>query len=67
MKPKADNKKNPYQICYDNYMNTNADTECTGLLYQPAHNHEEWENSHEIFNFYPGHKIPSRLSGTEEK
>jgi len=26
------NCQNPYNICYDNYLNTNACTECTGLI-----------------------------------
>ena len=30
------NCQNPYNICYDNYLNTNACTECTGLICTPA-------------------------------
>ena len=26
------NCQNPYHLCYDNYLNTNACTECTGLI-----------------------------------
>ena len=28
---------NPYNVFYDNYLNTNATTECTGLLPYAAH------------------------------
>lgn len=27
---------NPYNVFYDNYLNTNATTECTGLGYRHA-------------------------------
>lgn len=47
---------NPYEIHYDNYLDTNASTECTGLMYRPSENFEEWERYHDVFNFYPGHK-----------
>ena len=33
----------PYNIYYDNYMDTAADTECTGLIHRAAENLEEWE------------------------
>ena len=43
----------PYQISYENYLNTNACTECTGLMYSLAHDREEWSSYHEIFDFAP--------------
>ena len=45
--------QNPYNICYDNYLNTNACTECTGLICTPAKDNDEWENYREIFDFIP--------------
>lgn len=55
MKQKKSEDSNPYRISYDDYLDTNASTECTGLMYQPAKGREEWEQYHEVFNFYPGH------------
>ena len=34
---------NPYNVFYDNYLNTNATTECTGLGYRMPHTREEWD------------------------
>ena len=42
---RKNNCQNPYNICYDNYLNTNA---CT-----PAKDNDEWENYREIFDFIP--------------
>lgn len=50
---------NPYRVYYDNYMNTNAATEVTGLICSGAYSHEEWDAYREIFNFEP---IPHRES-----
>ena len=33
---RKNNCQNPYNVCYDNYLNTNACTECTGLISTPA-------------------------------
>ena len=44
---------NPYNVFYDNYLNTNACTECTGLISTPAKDNEEWENYRKIFDFIP--------------
>ncbi len=52
-KEKTPDDKNPYNIMYNNYMDTNAGTECTGLMYQPADSRSEWDDYHEIFNFTP--------------
>lgn len=59
-------KTNPYNINYDNYLDTDASTECTGLMYRPSEDGSQWEMYHDIFNFYPGHKSPDEeLSETE--
>lgn len=45
--------QNPYNIFYDNYLNTNAATECTGLGYRMPDNLEEWDAYRQIFDFLP--------------
>lgn len=45
--------QNPYNIFYDNYLNTNATTECTGLGYRMPDNSEEWNACREVFDFLP--------------
>lgn len=45
--------ENPYNIFYDNYLDTAADTECTGVIYRAACSLEEWENYKDIINFSP--------------
>lgn len=47
------NCQNPYNICYDNYLNTNACTVCTGLICTPAKDNDEWESYRKIFDFIP--------------
>lgn len=44
-------RENPYNISYENYLDTNACTECTGLMQNAAQNREEWEAYREIFDF----------------
>ena len=34
--PQEKNAQNPYHIYYDNYLDTNACTECTGLINQES-------------------------------
>lgn len=46
-----DPDKNPYHVLYDNYLDTNACTECTGLMHQAAQGREEWDAYREIFDF----------------
>ena len=46
-------KKKDYGISYDNYMNTNAATEVTGLIPSGIDSREEWDNYREIFDFEP--------------
>ena len=43
----------PYNIFYDNYLNTNATTECTGLGYRMPDNLEEWDAYRQVFDFLP--------------
>lgn len=43
--------ENPYNISYENYLDTTACTECTGLMYRVAHDREEWDTYREIFDF----------------
>ncbi|MDD5803708.1 hypothetical protein ACTQWG_16030 [Blautia sp. HCP3S3_H10_1] len=45
--------ENPYNIFYDNYMNTNATTECTGLGYRMPYDQVEWDAYRQIFDFLP--------------
>ena len=53
MEKKSDSKndKIPYNISYENYLDTNACTECTGLMPGPASGREEWDMYQEIFDF----------------
>lgn len=44
---------NPYNVFYDNYLNTNATTECTGLGYRMTHTREEWDACRQVFDFLP--------------
>lgn len=50
--PKSVKKtKDPYNVYYENYLDTNACTECTGLMPNAVHNREEWDTYREIFDF----------------
>lgn len=42
---------NPYHISYENYLDTPACTECTGLMPSVAHDRDEWDAYREIFDF----------------
>lgn len=45
-------ESNPYRIFDDeSYLDTNACTECTGLMYQYPADEEEWESYQEVFDF----------------
>lgn len=59
---RKNNCQNPYNVCYDNYLNTNACTECTGLISTPAKDNEEWENYRKIFDFIPDPSDESKKS-----
>lgn len=45
--------QNPFGVFYDNYLDTTACTECTGLMPKAARNREEWDAYREIFDFTP--------------
>lgn len=51
MEQKKENTDNPYRISYENYLDTNACTECTGLMYQAAADRDEWDAYRDIFDF----------------
>lgn len=43
--------QNPYHVYYDNYLDTDACTECTGLMHRAAVDRQEWEAYLEVCNF----------------
>ena len=49
--------EDPYNVYYENYLDTNACTECTGLMPSAAHNREEWVAYLEIFDFTAMHPV----------
>lgn len=58
---------NPYNIYYDNDLDTAAGTECTGLIYRAACSLEEWENYKNIINFIPASPGRYSIDISEEK
>ena len=42
--PQEKNAKNPYHIQYKNYLDTNACTECTGLINHGIDDREQWDS-----------------------
>ena len=52
--PQEKNKKNPYHINYKNYLDTNACTECTGLITHGIASRELCESFRQIFDVVPG-------------
>lgn len=54
--PQEKNTKNPYHIYYDNYLDTNACTECTGLINHGIDSREQWDSFRQIFDFIPASK-----------
>ena len=51
--PQEKNTKNPYHIQYKNYLDTNAYTECTGLINHGIDSREQWDSFRQIFDFTP--------------
>ncbi|MDO5134780.1 MAG: hypothetical protein Q4D55_01900 [Eubacteriales bacterium] len=51
-------EENPYHVNYEHYLDTNACTECTGLMYRTPEDREEWEAYQEVFDFTP--EVPKR-------
>ena len=54
---KKDHEKNPYNIYYDNYLDTNACTECTGLIpfitERQGTGRDRWDCYRDVFDFFP--------------
>ncbi|MCI9389711.1 MAG: hypothetical protein HFH54_08540 [Lachnospiraceae bacterium] len=46
-----EDKENPFHVFYDSYLNTNACTECTGLIPSLAEDDREWNAYREVFDF----------------
>mgnify|MGYP000209957680 CR=1 FL=1 len=44
-------KQNPYNVYYENYLDTNACTECTGLMPRVARDSEQWNAFRDVFDF----------------
>ncbi len=42
-----------YHVSYENYLDTNACTECTGLMPNGADGRSEWDAYREIYDFLP--------------
>ena len=53
-----DGSQNPYHIYYDNYLDTDACTECTGLIYKAAEDRKEWDSYREVYDFTPRSSLP---------
>lgn len=51
---------NPYYVHYENYLDTNACTECTGLMPNMPEGREEWDSYREIFDFIPKPPAPDQ-------
>ena len=47
----------------DNYLNTNACTECTGLIPSLSEDAEEWDAYREIFDF---EAVPDKVTNSEK-
>lgn len=43
----------PYHIHYETNLDTNACTECTGLMPYGTETSMEWDSFREIFDFFP--------------
>ncbi len=54
---KKEPEKNPYNIYYDNYLDTNACTECTGLIpfieKREGDGKARWDRYRDVFDFFP--------------
>ena len=51
-------KKNPYNVYYENYLDTNACTECTGLMPRAARSREQWDAFRDVFDFTAKPPVP---------
>ena len=51
-------KMNPYNVYYENYLDTNACTECTGLMPRAARSREQWDAFRDVFDFTAKPPVP---------
>lgn len=63
---KKNSKENPYNISYENYLDTNACTECTGLMPSLPTGREEWDTYRDVFDFAPKPPISKASNGKKE-
>ncbi len=54
----SEKKKNPYNVYYENYLDTNACTECTGLMPRAARSREQWDAFRDVFDFTAKPPVP---------
>lgn len=54
----SEKKKNPYTVYYENYLDTNACTECTGLMPRAARSRERWDAFRDVFDFTAKPPVP---------
>ena len=54
----SEKKKNPYNVYYENYLDTNACTECTGLIPRAARSREQWDAFRDVFDFTAKPPVP---------
>lgn len=60
----SEKKENLYQVFYDNYLTTNACTECTGLIPSLAEDASEWNAYRDIFDF---EAVPNKVTVPKDK
>ena len=54
----SEKKKNPYNVYYENDLDTNACTECTGLMPRAARSREQWDAFRDVFDFTAKPPVP---------
>ena len=54
----SEKKKNPYNVYYENYLDNNACTECTGLMPRAARSREQWDAFRDVFDFTAKPPVP---------
>ena len=54
----SEKKKNPYNVYYENYLDTNACTECTGLMPRASRSREQWDAFRDVFDFTAKPPVP---------
>ena len=50
-RPSGEREANPYHVYYENYLDTNACTECTGLMPKAVPDREQWDAYRDVFDF----------------